>query len=348
MRLVLAAALLALAAACGSGGEEWSDDERAVLRSLALPREGWRPPPDPSNRYADRADAAALGARLFRDTRLSANGEVSCATCHDSARGFQDGRPRGRGIGETQRRTMTLVGAAGQTWLFWDGRKDSLWSQALEPLETESEHGLTREQVVRAVARHHRAEYEVVFGPLRRQPVDRVFANVGKAIAAFERTIVPERTRFDRYVDGEDVLSAEEVEGLRLFVGEAHCIDCHSGPLLTNGEFHVTGVGRGDPGRAAALARLRADEFNCLGAYSDAEPDECALRFLPARARRGAFKPPSLRGVARRAPYMHDGSVATLDEVLRRYDEPPRGTELHPLGLDADQLDALAAFLETL
>jgi cytochrome c peroxidase len=329
-------------------GQGWSDEERAVLRSLALLPGGWRPPPDPSNRFADDPAAAALGRELFRDTRLSANGEVSCATCHQRERGFQDGRRRGRGLATTPRRTMPLAGAAANTWFFWDGRKDSLWSQALEPLESPAEHGLTRAQVVRLVARHHRAAYEAVFGPLAAHSVDGAFANVGKAIAAFERTIRPRRTRFDRFVAGEAVLSAQEVEGLRLFVGEGHCTDCHSGALLTNGEFHDTGIGRGDPGRAAALARVRADEFNCLGRYSDARPGECALRFLPATARPGAFKPPSLRGVARRAPYMHAGQLASLDEVLRHYNRPPRGTELHPLGLGGDQLDALEAFLRTL
>ena len=355
--------------------EAWSGEELTVLRSLAIPLEGWRPPPDPSNRVADSAAAARLGRALFSDTSLSANGRVSCASCHKPELGFQDGRRRGRGLATVPRRTMTLVGAAGQPWLFWDGRKDSLWSQALGPLENAKEHGLTRVEVVRAVARSHRAAYEAVFGPLprldglprrasplgdeaagrawaRMRPADRravsrAFANVGKAIEAYERGIRPKPARFDRYVAGADVLSEQEIAGLRLFVGEGHCIDCHSGPLFTNGEFHVTGR-TDDPGRAAALALVRADEFNCLGPFSDAPAEDCAVRFLPRTARRGAFKPPSLRNVTRRAPYLHAGQLATLGAVLRRYDDPPTGTELHALHLGGDQLDALAAFLGTL
>jgi cytochrome c peroxidase len=374
---VLAAVAVATALALlRRSDDEWSGEELAVLRSLAIPLDGWRPPPDPSNRFADRADAARLGRALFSDTALSANGRVSCATCHKPELDFQDGRRRGRGLATVPRRTMTLVGAAGQPWLFWDGRKDSLWSQALGPLENAKEHGLTRVEVVRAVARDHRAAYEAVFGPLprldglprrasplgdaaarrawaRMRPSDRhavslAFANVGKAIEAFERGIRPQPARFDRYVAGAGVLSEQELAGLRLFVDEGHCVDCHSGPLFTNGEFHVTGRTR-DPGRAAALALVRADEFNCLGPFSDAPAEDCAVRFLPRTAHRGAFKPPSLRNVTRRAPYLHAGQIATLGAVLRRYDEPPReASELHALHLGDDQLDQLAAFLKTL
>jgi cytochrome c peroxidase len=371
--------------------ETWSGEELALLRSLALPAGGYRAPADPSNRFGTRRDAADLGRKLFEDTRLSANGKVSCASCHQPKRSFQDGRPLGRGLGTTPRRTMTIVGAAGQPWLFWDGRKDSLWSQALGPLENAAEHGLTRIEVARVVARAHRGEYERVFGPLpalaglprraspvgsaaeraawrslpqaRRRAVNRAFANVGKAIAAFERRLRPGRARFDRYVaaavagDRERMralLSDRELEGLRLFLGDAHCVDCHSGPLLTNGEFHNTGVPGDDPGRAGALRLLRADEFNCLGPYSDADRAACAVRFLPAATGRlrGAFKPPSLRDVAARAPYMHAGQFSSLGAVVRHYNRAPAAvageSELEPLGLDEDQLDAIVAFLRTL
>lgn len=278
-------------------------------------------------------------------------------------RGFQDGRPLAEGIGRTTRRTMPLAGVAHLTWLFWDGRKDSLWSQALEPLESRVEHGGTRMQYARVIARHYRREYEAVFGPLPktldRRSSSRLFANLGKAIAAFERTLRPARSRFDDYVAGEVGFSEQEVRGLRLFIGRAHCIDCHSGPLFTNGEFHNTGVPPNpavgpDRGRAAAIGKLLADEFNCLGPFSDARPSQCPERFLVRSGirLRGAFKPPSLRGVARRAPYMHAGQLRTLDAVLEHYNRAPRAvvgkSELHPLGLGRDDLDALEAFLSTL
>jgi cytochrome c peroxidase len=326
--------------------------ELRQLRSLSV--DALQPVDDPSNRYARDPDAAALGKQLFSDERLSANGEVSCSTCHDPEKNFQDGRPRGRGIAETPRRTMSLVGAARQTWFFWDGRRDSLWSQALEPLETPAEHGLTRAEVVQFVARAYGDEYRRAFGEAPRG-VDRAFANVGKAIAAFEATIAVPETHLDRVVRGQERFAAREVEGFRLFVGRAHCVDCHNGALLTNGEFHNTGVpqdGR-DRGRAAALAKLRASRFTCLGPFSDADPNECAIAFV-TRGRRleGAFKPPSLRGVAQNAPYMHTGDFKTLRDVLGHYNDAPRASvgrsELHQLQLSERDLEALEAFLRTL
>jgi cytochrome c peroxidase len=348
LSICLASALAVAAARAAQPA--WTPRQLQVIRSLSLGALG-PVPPDPSNRFADRADAAALGRTLFFDKRLSANGRVSCASCHQPGRGFQDGRRLGEGIGTTDRRTMAIVGASRQTWLFWDGRKDSLWSQALGPLQSAVEHGLTRAGVVSRVLRHHRRAYESVFG--RPRDVNRAFADVGKAIEAYERRLTFAPGRFDRYAAGRGMLSSDEIAGLRLFVGDAHCVDCHNGPLLSNGEFHNTGVG-GELGRAAAVQTLLDDEFNCAGRFSDAKPGTCALAFLPrVTARlRGAWRPPSLRNVARNAPYMHDGSVATLRDVVRRYNRAPRArmgrSELNPLGLDERQIDQLVAFLKTL
>jgi len=199
-----------------------------------------------------------------------------------------------------------------------------------------------------------------------RRAVNRAFANLGKAIEAYERRLRLAPARFDVYVAAAlagdrarmgRLLDEREVTGLRLFVGEAHCIDCHSGPLLTNGEFHNTGIpqtGGADTGRLGGLARLRTDEFNCLGPYSDAAPTDCRIRFLVAGGERfrAAFKPPSLRNVSRRAPNTHAGRLATLLDVVRHYNRAPRAplgrSELHPLGLADAQLAALVAFLRTL
>jgi cytochrome c peroxidase len=283
------AAVLALGPSAGGG---WTDDQKRLLRSLSL--DALPPPPDdPSNRYDTDPRAAALGKRFFADKRFSRDGSVSCSTCHMPRRGFQDGKPLAKAIGRTRRRTMPLAGVAHLTWLFWDGRKDSLWSQALEPLESRVEHGGTRMQYARVIARHYRREYEPLFGPwpkvLDRREASRVFANLGKAIAAFERTLRPPRTRFDRYVGGEDVLGDRELRGLRLFIGRAHCVDCHSGPLFTNGEFHNTGVPPNtsvgpDRGRAEAIPKLLADEFNCLGPFSDARPSQSRSASSSGRA----------------------------------------------------------------
>jgi cytochrome c peroxidase len=384
-RLLAGGALLVVAAAAlvalRLDDSRWSEAELDVLRSLSIA--SLDAPRDPSNRFVDRPAASRLGRALFFERRLSANGEVSCASCHQPERGFQDGRPLGRGVGVTRRRTMTILGAAWQPWLFWDGRKDSLWSQALAPLESRTEHGLTRTEVVRTVGRLYRRDYERVFSPLPplarvpvrasplgdrrarrawlrmtardRDAVNRAFANIGKAIAAYESRLRPGPARFDRYVAGDrDALSARELDGLDLFLGDGHCIDCHSGPLFTNGEFHNTGVGgrRRDLGRMSGLVSLRADEFSCLGRYSDADDSSCALLYAPARAPAGTFKPPSLRNVTRRAPYMRAGQIATLGAVLRHYNRAPQAevghSELAPLGLSDDQLGSIVAFLGTL
>jgi cytochrome c peroxidase len=261
---------------------------------------------------------------------------------------------------------MPIVGVSYAPFLFWDGRKDSLWSQALGPLENPVEHGIDRAQVARLVTEHYRAQYERVFGPLadRRGDVDTAFANVGKAIEAYERTLRPQNTRFDEWVESatfpqSGILSPDEIEGLRLFVGKANCATCHNGPLLTDNYFHNTGVPRvaahaTDDGRASGVALVRNDEFNCLGRFSDAKPGECAeLRYLSESPEMvGAFKTPSLRGAANRAPFMDAGQFATLDQVLAHYAAAPPAaigkSELKRVALSKQDLQHIADFLRTL
>ncbi len=387
--------LLALALLAGAGWLFWqmrgpapvSDSERAMARRLSLislpPL-----PPDPSNAVADDPRAAALGEALFNDTGFSSNGAVACATCHQPDKQFQDGLPLGRGLGTTARRTMPLAGVARDAWFFWDGRADSLWAQALGPVESAVEHDFTRAEVARRIAAEYRAPYEALFGPLpdlpetgpasplgsesararwaalapaQQQAINRIFANFAKSIAAYERTIAPQETRFDRFAAGDaGALSPEELRGFRLFVGKAHCVNCHNGPRMSDDFFHNTGVKSPhtpptDHGRAGALARVASDPFNCLGPYSDAAPEDCAeLRYMardPAPFER-AFKTPSLRGVAGRAPYMHAGQIRTLSGVVEHYNRaipgPSGHMELSPLNLTSGEKAALVAFLKAL
>lgn len=374
--------------------QTWTEEETRLVLSLGLA--SLPPlPADPSNAVADSPDAASLGKALFFDTRLSANGTVSCGTCHLPERQFQDDLPRAKGVGETARRTMPIAGTAYSPWLFWDGRKDSQWSQALGPLESAVEHGTDRAYIVHLIEAHYADQYATLFGPLptldgipdhaspsglgavlddwlalddsQKYAINRVFANVGKAIAAFERTITPQPSRFDAYVDrlaaGEDtsgILSDQEEDGLRLFVGKGECTKCHNGPLLTDNFFHNTGVAAvpglpDDVGRSQAVDQVLADPFNCLGPYSDAEPGDCAeLKYLAKGGHEmiRAYKPPSLRGVASRPPYMHAGQIATLGEVLAHYNTAPAApdghSELAPLNLKPTELAALEAFLGAL
>ena len=342
----------------------WTARELRAIQSLSLAALS-ELPPDPSNRFADDPGAARLGRKLFFDAGLSANGRVSCASCHVPERAFQDDLPVGKGIGRTRRRTMPLAGVGNARWLFWDGRRDSLWAQALTPLESPVEHGITRAFAVRRIAERYRREYEAVFGALSHD-VNEVFANLGKTIEAFERRLRPAPSRFDRFAaalaggrdeEAASILTAAEARGLRLFVGRGRCTNCHSGPLFTNGEFHNTGVPqpRLDRGRADGARQVVRDPFNCLGRYSDARPADCTeLRFIVLDGKQllGAFKVPSLRGVGSRAPYMHAGQFRTLRRVLQHYRDAPRAdvgaSELKRLNLSDRELDELEQFLRTL
>jgi len=343
-----------------------------------------------------------MGHRLFFDPALSANGEISCASCHLPALHFTDGLPTSQGLGTTSRNAPSVVGAAHSPFLFWDGRRDSLWAQALAPLETVAEMGSDRLSIARiaTTAPRYAGDYRALFGeppgladaqrfPERASPfgsseakagwaelddegrrlVNRAFSNVGKAIAAYERRLMPGPSPFDRYVErllagdqggAAKSLSPEALAGLRLFVdaGRTQCLRCHNGPLLTNQAFHDVASSRlgklPDLGRFIGLESLLRDVFNCLGPYSDAGAEDCGeLRFLDRHQTvfaSGAFKTPSLREVGRTAPYFHDGSLSDLTAVIEHYRHPPEdpGSELTPVELSDDEAARLVAFLNAL
>jgi cytochrome c peroxidase len=394
--LLLFSGLSLLIAACSSLlPTRWSEDELATLKNLWI---GSLPslPADPSNQYADNPDAAAFGQKLFFDTRFSSNSKVACATCHLPDKQFQDGTPLANGVGTTNRRTMTILGTAYSPWLFWDGRKDSQWAQALGPMESPVEHGGNRTLYAHLIAEFYADEYTALFGPLpdlsglpssagpvadteaaanweaisseEKEAVTRIYVNMGKSIAAYERHLNPGASRFDQYVEAilnkdpaaGDILTGDEIAGLKLFIGEANCTNCHNGPLFTNNDFHNTGVPTAkdlpdDVGRSLGAQQVLADEFNCLSVYSDAQPDECAeLNFLviDEHQQERQYKPPSLRNVSQRGPFMHAGQFATLEEVLNHYNTAPQApaghSELEPLNLTEKQIAQIIAFLKTL
>ena len=373
----------------------WSEQEKAVLRSLSIEALGSLPV-DPSNRYSDNPQAAAFGKKLFFEDHFSGNMKVSCATCHRVDYSFTDNLPLSHGMDTTPRRSMPLIGVAYNSWFFWDGRSDSLWSQALGPIENKLEHGISRTMSAYIISKYYRKDYEELFGPLpdfmeenfpqnarpalddpdalkawvlmtpeQREVVNRIYVNMGKSIAAFVRTILPQPSPFDRYVEqihaGENVpsrmvLTNEEVAGLRLFIGKAKCTNCHNGPLFTNSDFHNIGLPQKenvapDKGRAAAITQVLSNEFNCLGQFSDAHPGDCPeLRFIDTSNKKyaGAFKTPTLRNVAERPPYMHAGQFATLREVLEFYRSQAQNPELSHGNLTDKELDQLEAFLHAL
>jgi cytochrome c peroxidase len=354
----------------------WSDKELArIAQHSPLPPA----PSDPTNKVESDPRAAELGKRLFFDKRLSRDGTLACASCHDPEKAFCDERATSQGLALGTRNAPTLWNIAQQRWFFWDGRADSLWSQALKPIEGANELGGSRVKIVELVNDDAalRSGFLAVFGELPRandaMTIDKGFANVGKLLAAFERTLVKCESPFDRYaaalvkndVEAQANYPASARRGLRLFLGKGNCRLCHAGPSFSDGEFHNLGVPpleQGTPTEAArsqGLERALADPFNALGPFSDERKgrraDELA-RLVRSSETFGAYRTPSLRNVALTAPYMHAGQFATLRAVLGFYSTRegaiPAGHHgeqvLQPLHFSEAEIEDLVSFLESL
>lgn len=314
-----------LVAAVTAGGSLRAGDAPADRESPLVPLPRTVPVPDDNPTTPEKA---ALGKQLFFDPRLSGDNTRSCATCHLPEKAFADGRARADGLdGEPlSRNTPSLLNVAFQSKFFWDGRAASLEEQALVPIEDRREMAQdlgALEEELSAVP-----EYVEQFRAVFDSGVTR--DSIAKALAAFQRTLVTGPSPFDRYLAGdEDAISAEARHGLELFQGDAGCVRCHNGPLLADGEFYRLGVSFADRGRAALTGK---------------EED------------RGKFRTPSLRNVAQTAPYMHNGSMRTLDQVIEFYLRgAPTSTsgglppDIDPLlGLSYSEIRALVAFLESL
>lgn len=367
----LLAAGLAMAGADSRPGLE-VHEVRRILQHGPWPGPEAR---DPSNRVAGDAGAVALGARLFLEPRLSSDRTLACVSCHLPDRGFADGR--GRAVGRTtlDRNTPTLWNVGLHRWFGWDGAADSLWLQSLRPIVHPLELGSDAAHVARLVrddpwlaCQHARA-----FGPAAgAAPDETLLVDAGKALAAFLATLRSGRTPFDEFRDalaaGDPTAVARypaaALRGLRIFVGRGQCSLCHFGPAFSNGEFADVGMpyfvepGRVDAGRHGGIRRLLADRFNLLGPYSDDATGAAAThtRHVTLQHRNfGEFKVPGLRNVALTAPYMHDGRLATLRDVVLHYstlDEDRLHADgeriLRPLGLAPGEVEDLVAFLESL
>ncbi|MEM7206966.1 MAG: cytochrome c peroxidase [Pseudomonadota bacterium] len=380
MRLSLG--LLALsfisAADAETGGESWSQGDIRFLEQFSLSSL----PTTTANRGNDWAyndGAAKLGHQIFFDPGFSANRAVSCASCHRPSQYFTDARAVALGLGLGSRNTPSILLSGRSPWNYWDGRKDSLWAQALAPLENPNEHGFSRERVAQIIGDRYAESYQAVFGridPSAPNHHTEIFVNVGKALMAYQNKLRILPSKFDRFVDShvnqeqqdKTELSVSESRGLRLFMGKAACVGCHNGPLFSNFEFHNVGVPEAnvrsvDLGRYNGIELLRADEFNCLSRWSDADRGECEeMQFLKQQGAElvGAFKTPSLRNVAKTAPYMHSGQFTDLLTVLRHYNTPTPPFfdskqhpsrphfDILPLGLNDEELADIIAFLGTL
>lgn len=349
MRALVLFALLALTVPSHAN----SLDRDALIQAYRQPIEHWpaavtRPE---AGRVAELAPLAplppvdwhtpaseVLGQQLFFDPRLSGSGQIACASCHDPDLGWADGRrfAFGHDRQSGQRNSMSILNAAWFEQLFWDGRAQGLIKQALHPITNPMEMNADLDQILARLnlIPGYRQAFTDAFGP---GPVDA--ARLAKALAAFERRITSRPNRLDRFIQGQyDALNDQEILGLHLYRTKAGCLNCHNGPLYSDGKYHHTGLsyyGRQyeDTGREQATGRVED---------------------------RGKFRTPSLRDLKFTAPWMHNGLFPSLRGVLNMYNAgmigtsqlhpelPPLSPLIHPLQLDSKELDALEAFLDTL
>lgn len=282
----------------------------------------------PTVRSNPQTDAKVeLGKQLYFDARLSADNTVSCASCHDPKKGWSNGEATAEGIDGQRggRSAPTILNSAYHKFQFWDGRAGSLEEQALGPIANPIEMNLPVEEAVKRVAaiEGYKKQFETVFD-------DGVTSeNMGKAIAAFERTVLAGNSPYDRFKAGdESALSQKAQAGMKLFFGKANCSGCHAGSNLTDNGFHNLGV-----------------------SFLNDEPDVGREALSKLGGDRGAFKTPSVRDIDRTAPYMHDGSLATLEDVVEYYNKGATPNEfldeeIFPLKLSDEQKDAIVTFLK--
>jgi cytochrome c peroxidase len=270
-----------------------------------------------------------LGRQLYFDGRLSANNEISCATCHDPKTGWAGHDATDTGVGGRvgNRNSGTVVNSGYMKYQFWDGRASSLEEQALGPIHNPVEMGETLENVVRKLNAipGYKQQFQEVFHS------DVTTDGIAKAIAAFERTIVSGPSPYDRFVEGDKkALSAEAQRGMEIFNGKGTCISCHSGPLFSDQSFHNLGIG-----------------------MNAAKPDIGREAVTKDPKDRGKFKTPGLRNVANTYPYMHDGQTPTLEAVIELHNKggiPNSNLDplIKPLGLTDTEKKDLLAFLKAL
>lgn len=347
----------------------------AALETMQLPP---TLPAAIGNAKADDEAAALLGFSLFFDARLSAGQDIRCANCHLPERAFADGRQTSQGIEVVDRNSPSIFTAAWHRWQMWDGKADSLWSQPLLALENPKEMNFTRLELAHRIATSYSQQYEAVFGPLPKQlsswpakgkpgeptfdqlstteklEVNRIAANVGKALEAYMRRDAHQRGRFDDALAQTVQLSPAEQRGQLVFF-KAHCDGCHTGPTFSDDSFHVLGVppneGKtSERARAAALDLLSTSVFAANGPFHDG-PKMVATP-APVPADEGAYRTPSLRNCSRTGPWGHNGHFDTLEAVVDFHLAGGAGTvvdaRLKPTPLTSGERDDLVTFLRAL
>ena len=377
-----AGALIAGAAALWVGATQADDNvvefsESEIARILS---HGPWPMPwtkDPSNKVSGNMIAADLGERLFFDEKLSVKGNVSCGTCHIAEYNWTDGVKRNAGQAEVDRNTPTLMNMRHLRWFALDGAADSLWSQSMRPILDARELASTPHHVANYLRKDPdlSCRYETAFGVSpAAQDDEAVLVGVGKVMAAFQETLETEFSPFDQFRDalarGDKAAASlyprDAKRGLQIFIGKGNCSTCHTGPMFTNGEFHDVGVShfigndgkRVDAGRHEGIKKLLGSKFNLLGPYNDDAARTTATKTThvkPEHRNFGEFRTPSLRNVGYTGPYMHNGEMTSLSDVVRHYSElnvdrlhSDGEALLKPLKLTQRESQDLVAFLQTL
>lgn len=374
---------------------EFSREELNIIKSLSpLPEI----PADPTNRVGLNPKAADFGFELFNDWRLSRGEEFSCQTCHRITDDLMSVRL------DTPKDIPSLWNIAYNNWFFWDGRADTLWMQALGPIENPIEHNFSRTEIAKVISAdpHYVKSYRELFGELPdfsdhnkfpepampskhnseananwksmdaedRTKVNHVFANVGKVLAAFQMTLISQKTNFDVFVEGlkendeqkKQALPFAAQRGLKLFLGKGKCITCHSGPTFTDSKFHNTLLPKTNrdlgfkAGRHGGIQDVKNSIFNAAGPFSDAPNSLTAKRLANLKAQskdRNGFKTPGLRNVYYTHPYMHTGQFGSLQEVIDFYSEmknaqPSDHPEIEPRNFTELEKKDLLAFLKSI
>jgi len=349
----------------------FSADERAAI----LNHGPWPPPLslDKSNRLSGNQQAIAWGQALFNDPRLSRNGTISCASCHRPEKDFSDEHPLAIGRETGHRNTPTVINTRFNRWFGWGGAIDTLWGASIRPILSPLEMNAGADIVSSLLHKDPKYRSNIERLGAKSPPAKDILVIVGKSLAAYQETLVSEKSIFDHFYDGLTTNNREAIakypesakRGLKIFVGKGRCNLCHFGPLFTNGEFGDAGIpyftknGGVDKGRYGGIKKLRQSPYRRSGSHSDQDKTKKSQhlsRFVKLRHRNwGEFKVPSLRGVSKTAPYMHNGSLPSLESVVNHYsnlNEERLHTDgeaiLRPLNLTSDDAQDLVAFLRTL
>ncbi|MEH6403824.1 MAG: cytochrome c peroxidase [Sneathiella sp.] len=351
----------------------FTDEEKSQI----LAQGPWPPKAslDHTNRYSGNSQAIALGESLFNDKNLSSSGEFSCSSCHDKNKYFADGLKVAIAAGKNPRNTPSLVNSKFQRWFGWGGSVDTLWGVGLRAILNPLEMDSSADHVSQYISSNQKLTQQVkTLLPPDTQPTtaDEHLVIIGKIIASFIETLVSKETPFDRFrqaiaEDDKDAMATYPLaakRGLKFFLGRGRCTVCHFGPLFTNKEFADIGIpyfvkpGTVDKGRYQGIKDFKTSSFNRAGPYSDGKAGAQTLltgRIKLQHRNWGEFRVPSLRSVADTAPYMHNGSVKSLTEVIDHYSELNEDrlhtdgiAILRSLNMSPTEKSDLVAFLKSL